>query len=181
MSAAIPPDAPPALPFDISAEVFVMKQFMKTKEAKAVLAAYPKLTYDSAAAIYLFTCESPLYRQLNKKLRDRDRKALKNGFFPYVRLLFSGYEAMLKPDARMVNRGVKMDLVSAAPGKYETGESVRMLSSLAFLFVRCGARAPPTASSALARSRHRPTSLRTSPLPSSSLIEVCGAGPCVCS
>eukprot|EP01045_Picozoa_sp_COSAG04_P035782 COSAG04_NODE_8410_length_980_cov_0.979569_2_plen_105_part_00 len=32
---------------------------------------------DGAAAIYLFTCESPLYRQLNGKLRARNRAELK--------------------------------------------------------------------------------------------------------
>ena len=54
-----------------------MKKFFKTKAVQAALAKYPKLTLDGACAIYLFTCESPLYRQLNKKLRERDRTALK--------------------------------------------------------------------------------------------------------
>ena len=41
------------------------------------IAACPALTVDGAAAIYLFTCESPLYHQLNEKLRARNRAELK--------------------------------------------------------------------------------------------------------
>eukprot|EP01047_Picozoa_sp_COSAG01_P035979 COSAG01_NODE_2791_length_7069_cov_11.407174_2_plen_85_part_00 len=57
--------------------MYVMKKVFKTKAVQAALAKYPKLTQDGACAIYLFTCESPLYRQLNQKLRQRDRTALK--------------------------------------------------------------------------------------------------------
>ena len=107
-----------------------MKKFLKTKGAKAFIAAYPELTYDSAAAIYLFTCESPLYKQLNQKLRERNRAALKAGFFPYTRLLFEGHRAMIQPKARMLNRGVKKDLVGDDPESYAVGESVRKSASL---------------------------------------------------
>ena len=101
-----------------------MKKVLKKKATKEFIALYPKLTYDGAAAIYLFTCESPLYRELNRRLRARDRKALQAGFFPYTRLLFEGYRAMAQPKPRMVNRGVKQDLVNADPDSYEVGESV---------------------------------------------------------
>ena len=102
-----------------------MKKFLKTKGAKAFIATYPELTYDSAAAIYLFTCESPLYKQLNQNLRERNCAALKAGFFPYTRLLFEGHRAMIQPKARMLNRGVKKDLVGDDPESYAVGESVR--------------------------------------------------------
>ena len=102
-----------------------MKKFFKKESTKAIIAAYPKLTYDTAAAIYLFTCESPLYKKLNRKLRDRDRAALKSGYFPYARLLFEGHDAMTEPIARMLNRGVKLDLVTANPSSYAEGETVR--------------------------------------------------------
>ena len=101
-----------------------MKKFLKKKGTKAFIALYPKLTYDGAAAIYLFTCESPLYKELNRRLRERNRQALKQGFFPYTRLLLEGYRAMAQQKPRMVNRGVKKDLVNADPDSYEVGESV---------------------------------------------------------
>ena len=84
----------------------------------------PEADVRRAAAIYLFTCESPLYKELNRRLRERNRQALKQGFFPYTRLLFEGYRAMVQQKPRMVNRGVKKDLVTADPDTYEVGESV---------------------------------------------------------
>eukprot|EP01044_Picomonas_judraskeda_P006180 COSAG03_NODE_606_length_6737_cov_3.303163_11_plen_111_part_00 len=79
-----------SLPFDLSAHAWVMKKFLNKKGTKAFIALCPKLSFDGAAAIYLFTCESPLYKELNRRLRARDRKALQEGFFPYARLLFEG-------------------------------------------------------------------------------------------
>ena len=113
-----------------------MKKFFTKDSTKAIIAAYPKLTYDSAAAIYLFTCESPLYKELNKKLRERNRAALKDGFFPYTRLLFEGHRAMTEPTPRMLNRGVKLDLVGANPGSYAEGATVCSPACLATQPVR---------------------------------------------
>ena len=101
-----------------------MKKFLKAKDTKAAIAACPALTVDGAAAIYLFTCESPLYRQLNEKLRARNRAELKQGFFPYTRLLYEGYRGLCTGKQRMLNRGVKLDLVSADPDKFAVDESV---------------------------------------------------------
>ena len=112
------------MPFDLSKYVWVMKKFLKKKSTVAIIAAYPKLTYDGAAAIYLLTCEAPLYKELNRRLWERNRQALKEGFFPYTRLLLEGYRAMAQQKPRMVNRGVKKDLVNADPDSYEVGESV---------------------------------------------------------
>ena len=67
----------PALPFDLAGELWTMKKFLKTKKTQEAIAACPGLTTDGAGAIYLFTCESPLYKELNAKLRARDRAALK--------------------------------------------------------------------------------------------------------
>ena len=67
----------PALPFDLAGELWTMKKFLKTKKTREAIAACPGLTNDGAGAIYLFTCESPLYKELNAKLRARDRAALK--------------------------------------------------------------------------------------------------------
>ena len=101
-----------------------MKKFLKTKKTREAIAACPSLTADGAGAIYLFTCESPLYRELNAKLRARDRAALKEGFFPYARLLFEGYRALCTGKPRMLNRGVKKDLVGASPDAYAEDESL---------------------------------------------------------
>jgi hypothetical protein len=48
-----------------------VKQFLKTSRCTAALAAAPKLTLNHAAVLWLYTCESPLYRTLNRLLRAR--------------------------------------------------------------------------------------------------------------
>ena len=125
----------PALPFDLAGELWTMKKFLKTKKTREAIAACPGLTTDGAGAIYLFTCESPLYKELNAKLRARDRAALKEGFFPYARLLFEAHQAMRSTKPRMVNRGVKADLVGADPEAYKAGEEV---GRRALRLSRCG-------------------------------------------
>jgi|EP01047_Picozoa_sp_COSAG01_P020198 hypothetical protein len=112
-----------------------MKQFLKQKDTKAFIASYPDLTVDGAAAIYLYTSETPLYHQLNQSLRDRNREALKAGFFPYMRLLFEAHNAMRRSQPRMLNRGVKKDLVGADPDSYTIGASVRH-GLLRFMWIR---------------------------------------------
>jgi hypothetical protein len=158
-----------ALPFDISSEMWVMKKFFKKDSTKAIIAAYPKLTYDSAAAIYLFTCESPLYKELNRKLRERNRAALKDGFFPYARLLFEGHQAMTQATPRMLNRGVKLDLVSANPGCYDEGETVRPSARVVVPVLASHGVGGPLCSSRGGRSRRRRRRFRHSPIPCSSV------------
>ena len=46
------------------------------------------------------------------------------GFFPYARLLFEAHQAMRSTKPRMVNRGVKADLVAADPEAYKIDEEV---------------------------------------------------------
>lgn len=77
-----------------------------------------ELTQDMAAAIYVYTCESPFYKQLNKLLRDEDRTALQP-FFPYLRLLLTALRRLPKIE-RHVYRGVGLDLQD----QYPEGETV---------------------------------------------------------
>ena len=108
------------------AELYTAKQFLKSKAGKDALATAPRLTADQAAAIWLYTCESPLCRELNRLLRSRDRKALLAGFFPYLRLLLEAFSALSEADGRprMVNRGVPLDLISAHADVYEEGRVI---------------------------------------------------------
>ena len=77
-----------------------------------------ELTQDMAAAIYVYTCESPFYKQLNTLLRDEDRTALQP-FFPYLRLLLTALRRLPKIE-RNVYRGVGLDLQD----QYPEGETV---------------------------------------------------------
>ena len=65
------------------------------------------MTDDQAAAIYLYTQDTPVYRILNSALRERNRAVLLP-FFPYLRLLLSALHCL--PALSMhVYRGVRGD------------------------------------------------------------------------
>ena len=67
-----------------------------------------KMSLDQAASIHLYTQESEIYKELNLRLRERDRNLLKP-FFPYLKLFLSGlYKLPLINDP--LYRGVKQNL-----------------------------------------------------------------------
>jgi hypothetical protein len=99
-------------------------QLTKSKRFIEALAAAPKLTPDQAKALWLYTCESPLYSTLNRLLRARNRAELKAGFFPLLRLLLEAFAVLATPELRMVNRGVALDVVAANPDLYVKGSAL---------------------------------------------------------
>ncbi|WP_405834261.1 ADP-ribosyltransferase domain-containing protein [Streptomyces sp. NBC_00105] len=71
------------------------------------------LSADEIAALYLYTCESAFYREINAVLRSPDRTRV-TPYLPYLRLLFSavsGLPAHTKP----LWRGVSLDLRAQYP------------------------------------------------------------------
>jgi hypothetical protein len=59
-----------------------------TRSGKSTLEgrdAVPGMTADRAMAIWLYTCDSQLYVQLNNALRSADRPKLRAEYFPYLR------------------------------------------------------------------------------------------------
>ncbi|MFD9127870.1 ADP-ribosyltransferase domain-containing protein [Kitasatospora sp. NPDC059571] len=71
------------------------------------------LSADAIAALYLYTCESAFYREINRVLRSPDRSLLVP-YLPYLRLLFSavsGLPARTEP----LWRGVSLDLRAQYP------------------------------------------------------------------
>ncbi len=77
-------DAVGQIPLDLKAELYSVRQFLKSQKCLNALAAAPRLNPDHAAVLWLYTCESALYRTLNQLLRARNRAELKAGFFPYL-------------------------------------------------------------------------------------------------
>jgi uracil DNA glycosylase len=71
------------------------------------------LTADEAAALYLYTCESAFYRQINATLRSPDR-GLIVPFLPYLRLLFQAV-SRLPVRTEPLWRGVALDLRAQYP------------------------------------------------------------------
>eukprot|EP01047_Picozoa_sp_COSAG01_P035978 COSAG01_NODE_2791_length_7069_cov_11.407174_1_plen_158_part_10 len=67
------------------------------------------------------------------------------GYFPYARLLFEAHQAMRSTKPRMVNRGVKADLVGADPEAYKAGEEVSRRELSVALRIDCWRPPPPAA------------------------------------
>ena len=79
------------------------------------------MTADLAMGVWMYTCESELYKKLNAAMRTTNRALLQAHYFPYIRLLLDALQLIkLKQGnaSRTVNRGVKCDLVSSKPDKY---------------------------------------------------------------
>ncbi|MFF0473372.1 macro domain-containing protein [Streptomyces sp. NPDC004284] len=71
------------------------------------------LSADAISALYLYTCESAFYREINAVLRSPDRERVEP-YLPYLRLLFSAV-AGLPAQTRPLWRGVALDLRSQYP------------------------------------------------------------------
>ncbi|MER6948485.1 ADP-ribosyltransferase domain-containing protein [Nonomuraea sp. NPDC000554] len=89
-------------------------QFGKKQTDGAVNA----LSSDEVAALYLYTCESAFYRQINATLRNPDRTQIVP-YLPYLRLLFSAV-SRLPARKEPLWRGVSLDL----RGQYPLGRTV---------------------------------------------------------
>lgn len=91
-------------------------RFAETKIAEAEAGGGPYgdgLSADAISALYLYTCESAFYREINAVLRSPDRERLVP-YLPYLRLLFSAV-AGLPAQTRPLWRGVGLDLRSQYP------------------------------------------------------------------
>jgi hypothetical protein len=97
-------------------------RFVKSKKGKDAIRA-GGVTADMAAAIFLYTCESGLYKNVNVFLRKRDRKHLLP-YFPFLRLLLEALERLKTGTLKMSNRGVRMNLVRMHPELYALGEII---------------------------------------------------------
>ncbi|MDT0469257.1 ADP-ribosyltransferase domain-containing protein [Streptomyces gibsoniae] len=71
------------------------------------------LSVDAIAALYLYTCESAFYREINATLRSPDRTRLLP-YLPYLRLLFSAV-SQLPSRTQPLWRGVALDLRAQYP------------------------------------------------------------------
>ncbi|MFI0924671.1 ADP-ribosyltransferase domain-containing protein [Streptomyces sp. NPDC021012] len=86
-------------------------RFAETKAAQPEISG--GLSADAISALYLYTCESAFYREINAVLRSPDRERL-TPYLPYLRLLFSAV-AGLPAQTRPLWRGVALDLRSQYP------------------------------------------------------------------
>jgi hypothetical protein len=117
---------PAELKEELKSHLWLGKQFVRKAETKAAMEKF-NLDANGALAIFLYTVESQLYKLLNALLRSSERGSpdIKRQFFPYLRILVQALRAAAaNNEMRMVNRGVKLDLVKLFPDDFVKGESV---------------------------------------------------------
>jgi uracil DNA glycosylase len=90
-----------------------VKRSSEFGQQKAGNKAAGELTRHEIAALYLYTCESCFYRQMNATLRDADRTRIRP-YFPYLRLFFAAL-SRLKGQPTSLWRGVALDLRAQYP------------------------------------------------------------------
>eukprot|EP00966_Prymnesium_polylepis_P336102 7391425-Prymnesium_polylepis.2 len=114
-------------PNDVDAELYAARAWAEQADTKAAIAAVPGLAAEMAMAVWLYTCETDLYKKLNAALRNGDRAELMSHYFPYIRLLLEALQLIKRAQGGgtlTVNRGVKLDLVAMHPSKYAEGKTV---------------------------------------------------------
>ena len=111
------------IPLDLTAFLYQAKKFVDSVSGKKAIAVVPGMTPDMAAAIWMYTCESQLYKTLNMLLRARERNNLLP-YFGYLRLVLEGMKKLSTGKQRMVNRGVKKNLVAENPDVYVKDRSL---------------------------------------------------------
>jgi uracil DNA glycosylase len=92
---------------------YYVKRSSEFGQQKAGSKVAGELTWDEIAALYLYTCESCFYRQMNATLRDANRARIKP-YFPYLRLFFAAL-SRLKGHPESLWRGVALDLRAQYP------------------------------------------------------------------
>lgn len=72
------------------------------------------LDVEDIAVIHLYTQDSPIYKAMNARLRDKNRARVVPPFLPLIKLLLSAiYKLPLQPPGKTVYRGVQGNLVSS--------------------------------------------------------------------
>ena len=91
--------------WDLDLALAAAGRAVKRLERKGELAP---LVRDEACAVHVYTQESLFYKELNRRLRLRNRESLKP-FFPYLKQFLNGLHR-LAPEDDTVFRGVRLDL-----------------------------------------------------------------------
>ena len=98
---------------------------MRSDFMRQQIASVQGLSESGAVALWLYTLEGPLYRDLNARLRSQDWPYLETHYFPYMRILITAMQCLQTGVTRGLNRGVKRDVVGESAEKmYERGNRI---------------------------------------------------------
>ena len=111
--------------YNLQAQVVLAIHKMREVEMKQKIAAVPGMTESGAAAIWLYTLDGPLYRDLNGRLHKQDWGYLENHYYPFMRILLTAMKCLQSGEYRQLFHGVNDDIISGLKDKsmYESGRS----------------------------------------------------------
>jgi len=111
--------------YNLQAQVGLAIHKMREVEMKQKIAAVPGMTESGAAAIWLYTLDGPLYRDLNGRLHKQDWGYLENHYFPFMRILLTAMKCLQSGEYCQLFHGVNDDIISGLKDKsmYESGKS----------------------------------------------------------
>ena len=103
--------------YDIQKQVVKAIERMREDEMRKKISSVPGMTESGAAAIWLYTLDGPLYRDLNGRLQAHDWEYLRNHYHPYMRILLTAMKCLQSGERNCLYRGVQGDVVSEAGEK----------------------------------------------------------------
>jgi hypothetical protein len=111
--------------FDMQNEVLTAIERMREEDMKRKIASVPGMTESGAAAIWLYTLDGPLYRDLNGRLQAQEWEYLKAHYHPYLRILLTALSSLGRRERKCLYHGASGDIVGEAGERnmYKKGES----------------------------------------------------------
>ena len=114
--------------YDIQSQVVKAIERMREDDMRKKISSVPGMTESGAAAIWLYTLDGPLYRDLNGRLRAQDWEYLRNHYHPFMRILLTAMKCLQQQrsgERKCLYRGVQGDVVSEGErdkNMYERGK-----------------------------------------------------------
>lgn len=110
--------------YNLQTQVAMAIQKMREVEMKQKIAAVPGMTESGAAAIWMYTQDGPLYRDLNGRLQKQDWGYLENHYYPFMRILLTAMKSLQHGEYQQLFHGVNDDVMSRPEEEnmYESGK-----------------------------------------------------------
>ena len=103
--------------YDIQKYVAKAIEKVREEEMKGKIASIPGMTESGAAAIWLYTLDGPLHRDLNGRLQMQDKEYLRCHYHPYLRVLLTAMKCLQSGGSLTLYHGVSHDVVSECEDK----------------------------------------------------------------
>ena len=111
--------------YDIQKQVVKAIERMREDDMRKKISSVPGMTESGAAAIWLYTLDGPLYRDLNGRLQAQDWEYLRNHYHPFMRILLTAMKCLQSGERKCFYHGVERDVIREAGEKnmYERGKT----------------------------------------------------------